>query len=169
MANTPKRSDAEAFAKFMDNLMGGLAGKRPNFSTDRFSGNVDYEGDGYATKRTSAEKKDADYGEEGCNGCSSCSKHDLCTFDESDDLYETEAAGFSEEDDDCESCGETYASITFTVRGPECFAEEISQDVYRLLKGLRGDAMKYAEQMFEDDAEELVSVAVGFSTSTSDA
>lgn len=168
MANKQNSSDAIAFAKFMDQLMGGIAGSRPTFGK---------EGDGYAAK-PSVRSIQVEYEDDedstrysGCANCSDCACSD--DDEEDDDLFETEAAGFGDSEDEdeegCAACGETVSSITFTVRGPECFADEISEDVYRLLKGLRKDALKYADQVFEEDAEDSVSVMVSFATSTSTA
>jgi hypothetical protein len=149
------RSDNEAFVKFMEELMSKVMGQRPDFSNLRFSGSVnDVEGDGYAVRQDDDNEED---GWDDCSNCSGCS----------DPLSETESGGPVDDEGDCDDVrGDSTASITFSVRGPECFVDEVATDVHRLLKGLRSDALKYAQNVFEDDAEDAVSVLVSFSTST---
>ena len=151
--------EEQAFIKFMEELMSNVLGQRPDFKNIRFSGSVNSsEGDGYAVHKEGG----GDAVEEGWDGCSNCKG---CPVDP---LAETESGGSIDVEEGCceDYCGEAAASITFSIRGPDCFVDEVASDVHRLLKDLRSDALAYAENVFEEDAEDAVSVLVSFSTST---
>lgn len=156
-------SSKEAFQKFMRHMMGDLPGPVPDFAKtskgNAFAFDVKFwniEKDGYAVKVTSEKvaQEGSGYAEEreGWDGITAdCVHCDGC------DCGEGDVDDFSE----------TTTVISFTITGPTEFAEEIGQDVYQLLRDLRGDALRYARESFKEDADELVSVNLNFNSNIS--
>lgn len=160
MANQHDIKQTEAaFKKFMEKLMGGLGEATPAFYKGTGSGSkvaskatasVGQEGDGYASREGDGYAR-----HEGWDGIERESDAEIgCTNCEDCDCY-----GDEEE-------SQTTTTISFTVSGPSDFAEEIGQDIYRLLLDLRGDAIAYSKKTYAKDAPDLVAVSVSIASST---
>lgn len=152
MANQHDIKQTEAaFKKFMEKLMGGLGEATPAFykgntsdpdAITEGSNTIGREGSGYAKHEGWDGVKHEGDVDIGCANCEDC------------DYY-----GDEEE-------SQTTTTISFTVSGPSDFAEEIGQDVYRLLLDLRGDAIAYSKKTYAKDAPDLVAVSVSIASST---
>lgn len=150
MANTKESMDDQAFSKFMEKVLGELTSVRPKFASVKVSVGEN-EGDGYAGKIDS-------------NCGSDCS---LCAGGFPKVAYKEGWDGsLGDVNGDEDSPSTTSATITFRITGPEGFTEEIAEDVRGMLLDFRGDALSYARGKFGEDAADLVSVGVDFSSST---